>query len=114
MKRRLIDVNKLYDQVDQDFYDIREHSKNEVSKCSGLSVHLGEHSHFLYLMEKQHTVSDPIDTIKDISDQVESLDCNYVNQSYYDGYADAISDVMEILNRSLETLLEERERVSKK
>ena len=107
MKRRLIDVNKLYDQVDQDFYDIREHSKNEVSKCSGLSVHLGEHSHFLYLMEKQHTVSDPIDTIKDISDQVESLDCNSVNQSYSDGYADAVADFLEILERSFEKLSKE-------
>ena len=107
MERRLIDVNKLYNQVDQDFYDIREHSRSEVSKCSGLSVHLGEHSHFLYLMEKQPAVSDPIDTIKDISEQVESLDCNSVNQSYSDGYADAVADFLEILERAFEKLSKE-------
>ena len=113
-KRRLIDINPLRNQVDADFHDVREHERANLCRTSGLSVHLGEYSHFMYLMDKQPTITDPIDTVHDISDQVESLDCNSVNQSYSDGYADAISDVMEILGRSLETLLEESKRESKK
>lgn len=106
-KRRLIDVNPLRSQVDEDFHDVREHERANLCKASGLSVHLGEYGHFMYLMDKQPTITDPIDVVHDISDQVESLDCNSVNQSYSDGYADAVADFLEILERSFEKLSKE-------